>query len=168
MSNQFTTQITLQCRILRAISIGTLSVWMMMVIPWLTRTGQLWYLFQEPDRWTKLKQVRCQLGHKVTGRSGKTCEILSLDAAITNPSRRVLTGRCVRHCLQRDNLDEIEMSVLHSGRERGNTALNTSHEPNSESVPIVTDVHNSNTQRMSESCIEGSPSGTTEKFFHAR
>ena len=70
-SNQFTTRVTLQSRSLRAIWIGILSVWMMMVIPWLTRTGQLWYLFHETDRWTRLKQVRCQLGHKVTGRSKK-------------------------------------------------------------------------------------------------
>ena len=51
--------------------IGILSVWVIMILPWLTRAGQHWYLFQETDRWTKLKRVRCQLGHKVTGMSEK-------------------------------------------------------------------------------------------------
>ena len=66
-----------------------------------------------------------------------TVEILSLDAAITNPSHHVLTRRCVKHCLQRDNLDEIEMSA----------PLSVSQEPNSGSVPVVTDVNNWDTWR---------------------
>ena len=101
----------------------------MTVTPWLTRTGQLWYLFRET--WMNQRQVRCQPGHKASGMSDKTCEILSLDAAITNPSHRVLTRRCVKHCLQRDDLDEIEMSALHSERKRRNTAPSVSKEPDS-------------------------------------
>ena len=41
--------------------------------------GPLWYLFHETDRWTQPKQVRCQRGRKVAGRSGKVCEIPSPD-----------------------------------------------------------------------------------------
>ena len=67
----------------------TLSAWMMMVTPWFTKTGQLWYLFQETDRCRNQKQVHCQPGHKVIERSGTICEILLLGAAITNPSHRV-------------------------------------------------------------------------------
>ena len=69
--NQFTTRFTLRSRSLKANWIGTLSAWTTMFIPWLTRTGQLWYLFQESDRWTKPEQVRCHPGHKVTARSEK-------------------------------------------------------------------------------------------------
>ena len=46
--------------------------------PWLTRTGQLRYLFRETDHWMNQKQVRCQPGHKVTDRPETICEILLL------------------------------------------------------------------------------------------
>ena len=52
--SQTTTPFTVQSRTLRASSwIGTLSVSMMMVALCLTRTGPLWYLFRETDRWTQ-------------------------------------------------------------------------------------------------------------------
>ena len=43
--------------------------WDLEAIPSLTKTGQLWCVFQKTDSWTKLKQVRCQHGHKVIKRS---------------------------------------------------------------------------------------------------
>ena len=101
-----------------------------MVIHWLTRTGQFWYRFQETDRWTKPEQVRCQHGHKVTVRSEEIARFCHMTRLLKNPSRRVLARRCVKHCLQRDNLDEIEMYALHSERKRKKTALSASQGPN--------------------------------------
>ena len=96
----------------------------------MTRMGQLGYLFRKTDRWTSQNQVRCQPGRKVAERSENICETLLLGAAITNPKHRVLTGRCVKHGLQRDNLDEIEIYALGSEKKQRNTALSASKEPN--------------------------------------
>ena len=50
-------------------------------------------------------------------------------ADITNLGHRVLARKCEKHCLRRDNLDDIETYALCSERERKNTALSVSQEP---------------------------------------
>ena len=96
-----------------------------------------------------------------------TFEILSLGAAIANPSHHVLTRKCVKHCLQRDDLDEIEMSALHFERKRRNTALSVSQEPNSGSVPVVTDVNNWDTWRENVRITHPRTILRLQKNFHA-
>ena len=129
-SNQLTTRFTLRSRSLKANWIGTLSAWTTMFIPWLTRTGQLWYLFQESEPLDETEASSLSAWAQGYREVRKNCEILSHDAAVTDPSRRVLARGCVKHCLQRDNLDEIEMYALHSERKRKKTALSVSQEPN--------------------------------------
>ena len=122
--------------------IGTMSVSMMTVTLWLTRTGQLWYLFKEMESWTKPKQVRCQLGHKVTGKSEKTFEILLLDGVTTNPSQVDREEECAKRRSRKKHTVEIETSEHHFAGKQKTTAPNASLERTSENVLLIATVVN--------------------------
>ena len=130
---------------------------MMMVTLWLTRTGPLWYLFHETDRWTKPKQVRCQFGHKVTGRSEKTCEILSLDGVLKNPSQVAPEKGCAKRC-SRKKTPRRDRNVRTPFREKAK-------EPSTERI---TGAELRKRTRCHRCHPLGRCPGTSEKFLHAR
>ena len=121
---------------------------------------------RDGPRWTKPKQVRCQRGHKITGRSGKSARFRHRTGSLQTRVS-LLRKKKVRKTLftkKKNCQEEIETSAHHFERRRKNAAQNVSQEPNSEAYslqPLSTTWTLG--ERVSESSTKGQLPGTREK-----